>query len=367
MSLTSEVMKMDERTPPVRKNGKLFGQFKELVNAKLNENSKVALFSHPSPDPDAIGSQMGLGWLLKKVYDVDVDMFITGEISHPQNLTMEKLLGPKLVPISEYHPDQYDLKVLVDTIPSNAGPNLIFDVVIDHHLEMPQINNDGYLFINHQNGSCCGTIYALIKHYGVSFEEDVDYDQQVATAMMVGIYTDTCGMLGDRGTKEDRDAFNELFDFRDPEALKEIAKYKRPKSWISIKAAAANEAITEDGTAVVGLGIVSLKHRDLIADMADEMLRWEGVNMSIAFALVDGDTLQGSVRSMCASVSAAKFCRLLGEERGGHGWGHAAMGGYRYPLAGFALQRDEDEDTKAEAWKLLNRREMARITKLMKK
>jgi nanoRNase/pAp phosphatase (c-di-AMP/oligoRNAs hydrolase) len=356
---------------PEKKNGnvKIFEQFRELVTTKLKSGSgKVAIFTHPSPDPDAIGSQMGLTWLLKRVYDVDVDMFIAGEISHPQNLTMEKLLSPKLIPIEECNPADYDMRFLVDTIPSNAGrKDIQFDAVIDHHVEMPVVNGDNYLFINLHTGSCCGTIYNLITQYGISFEEDVDYDQQVATAMMVGIYTDTCGLLGDRRTKLDGDAFNELFDYRDPEALKEIAKFKRPKSWISIKAGAATEAITEDGVSVVGLGMVSLKHRDLIADMADEMLLWEGVNLSVAFSLVDGDTLQGSVRSMCASVSAAKLCKALGEERGGTGWGHAAMGGYRYSLAGFSLGPDEDEETKSDAWKLINRREIIRIFKMLKK
>lgn len=361
-----------EQRVPEKKNGttKAFNQFKDIAGARLKSGGgRVAICTHPFPDPDAIGSQMGIGWLMKKVYNADVDMFISGEISHPQNLTMEKLLSPKLIPLEECKPDQYDLRILVDTIPSNSGacPDMRYDIVIDHHLEVPVVNGDNYLFINLHTGSCCGTVYNLIRYHGYTFEEEVDYDQQVATAMMVGIYTDTCGMLGDRNTEYDREAFNGLFNFRNPEALKEIAKFKRPKQWITLKAAAANEAITEDGVSVVGLGMVSLKHRDIIADMADEMLLWDGVNLSIAFALVDGDTLQGSVRSMCASVSAAKLCKALGEERGGTGWGHAAMGGYRYSLAGFSLGKDEDDETKAEAWKLLNRRELVRVFKLLKK
>lgn len=364
---------MDEHTTlsvgTEKKNGtnKAFTQFKEVIEGKQNA-SRVAIFTHPSPDPDAIGSQMGLSWLLQKVYDFDVDMFIAGEISHPQNLTMEKLLGPKLIPVETYNSSFYDFTILVDTIPGNAGkPDINFDIVIDHHVEMPVINNDNVLFINLHTGSCCATIYGLIDFYGAYFEEDSETDQKVATAMMVGVYTDTCGLLGDRRTKMDGDAFNGLFDYRDPEALKEIAKFKRPKSWVRTKAAAATEAITENGAAVVGLGMVSLKQRDLIADMADDMVLWEGVNLSISFALVDGNTVQGSVRSMCAQVSAAKLCKLLGEERGGHGWGHAAMGGYRYPIGGFAVGDDEDERFKSEVWQVLNKRELNRVFKLLKK
>jgi hypothetical protein len=57
----------------------------------------------------------------------------------------------------------------------------------------------------------------------------------------------------------------------------------------------------------------------------------------------------------------------LGEERGGQGWGHAAMGGYRYSLGGFALCQDDDDDTKNETWRLLNRRELRRVHRLIKK
>jgi c-di-AMP phosphodiesterase-like protein len=48
---------------------KAFQQFKDLVSSKIKVGGRVAVFTHPSPDPDAIGSQMGMAWLLKKVYD----------------------------------------------------------------------------------------------------------------------------------------------------------------------------------------------------------------------------------------------------------------------------------------------------------
>lgn len=356
--------------PELRKNGtaKLFGQLKDVLDAKLRGGGKAAVFSHPAPDPDAIGSQMGVAWLLNKAYGVDVDMFIEGEISHPQNLTMEKLLGPKLIPVDGCDPAAYAVRILVDTIPSNVRrKDIAFDVVVDHHVDVPVVNGEGYLFVNLHTGSCCGTVYSALNHYGVRFEEDVDQDQQVATALMVGIYTDTCGMLGDRFTEFDHEAYGALFPYRNAEWLKEIARYKRPRYWVTTKAAAVAEAHTDGNVTVVGVGMLSPKHRDLIADVAEEMLTWEGTNLSIAFALVGGDALQGSVRSMCASVSAAKLCQRLGEERGGGGWGHPAMGGYRFSLGGFAVGQDDDEETRAETWKLLNRREVQRIIRSLKK
>ena len=49
-------------------------------------SARIAIFTHPSPDPDAIGSQMGLAWLLRKSHDnIEVDCFYDGHVSHPQN------------------------------------------------------------------------------------------------------------------------------------------------------------------------------------------------------------------------------------------------------------------------------------------
>ena len=50
----------------------------EKIKVALTEKgvAKIAIFTHPSPDPDAIGSQMGLTWLLRKAYDgVELDCF----------------------------------------------------------------------------------------------------------------------------------------------------------------------------------------------------------------------------------------------------------------------------------------------------
>ena len=97
------------------------------------------------------------------------------------------------------------------------------------------------------------------------------------------------------------------------------------------------------------------------------MLTWESIDLSIAFVLIDGDTIQGSVRSMCSSVSAAKLAKQLGTERGGDGWGHAEAAGYNYSLAGFSIGPEEDETTRTEAWNLINKREVKRIFSLLKK
>jgi nanoRNase/pAp phosphatase (c-di-AMP/oligoRNAs hydrolase) len=353
-------------------NGKCLGTLKEFFTARLSGGGcKVALFSHPFPDPDAIASMMGLAWLLDKVFEADVKLFIMGDVSHPQNNIFVNLLAPKLIPVEECCPNDYEMRILLDVIPSNAGVAdkvIAFDAVIDHHVEQVTSEYQG-LFVNMHTGSCVATIYSLIKSFGLSFEEENDADQLVATAMMVGIATDTCNQMADRTTEYDHEAYKELFPYRDPIALQKIVKYKVPRSW-AVKLGEAMDDIeqkTQEGVAVVGVGLLSCKQRDLIAYIADNLLSLEGVDTAVVFAIIDGIGLQGSVRTDTSSVSAAKLCSDLGKERGGAGWGHARMAGYRFNLGGMAIDANDNEDIQEMTWLLAEKREVERIKRLIKK
>ena len=131
-----------------------------------NQAGKVAIFCHINPDPDAIGSMMGMKWLLERRYGLESDLFYDGEVSHPQNGIMVNLLDPGLKRVSEdYVSEDYELRILVDTIPSYAGvgdKQVIFDVVIDHHKDMPDHDYKG-IMIHKKAGSCCGIVYDMIN------------------------------------------------------------------------------------------------------------------------------------------------------------------------------------------------------------
>lgn len=333
---------------------------------------RAALFTHNCPDPDAIGSMMGMAHLLTKVYGIECDLFYSGEISHPQNNAICNLLDPQLKRSKEeYKLETYQIHILCDTIPSNAGVGdhkVEFDLVIDHHKELP---NGGYtgLVIHMKTGSCCAIVYKLMECLckPTVFEDDNDIDSKVATAMIAGIVTDTEHMVSDDSTELEFDAFSKLFPFRSPIFLKQIVFFKKPKFWIDVKAAAATAAFIDDeGYAIVGLGLIPEKQRDLIADMAEEMVTWASVETAIAFAVVGGERIEGSVRSLNASISVSEFCKKLGS-RHGVGGGKMGKGAYRYSLAGMSIDPDEDEETKRKTWDLIREKETKRISRMIKK
>jgi nanoRNase/pAp phosphatase (c-di-AMP/oligoRNAs hydrolase) len=347
----------------------VYQDFYEKIQSK--NCLKIAIFTHRSPDPDAMSSMMGLSWIFKKKFNIESDLFYSGEISHPQNGVFLNLVNPNLKKIEEFNFNDYEIKVLVDSIPENAGLNdkeIVFDVVIDHHRDLPS-SFEGVL-IHKKVGSCASIIYDMMKHFVKEedwLDEDVDSDQKLATALIAGIITDTEYMMSDDSTEYEFKAFSELFPYRDSNFLKQIIFFKRPKIWIDKKAeGCAHARINEDGYAIVGLGIIPEKHRDLIADMAEEMVSWASVETAVAFGVIGGDRIEGSVRSLNPSLTVSEFCKVLGGKYGSGGGKHG-KGAYRLSLAGMSIDPDEDEDDIKEAWESIKKRETKRIMRAIKK
>jgi nanoRNase/pAp phosphatase (c-di-AMP/oligoRNAs hydrolase) len=315
---------------------------------------------------------MGMAWLLQKSFGLESELFYNGEVSHPQNGVMVNLLEPGMKRVNEeYKPGNFGLHVLLDTIPENAGvgnQSVNFDVVVDHHRELP--HNFNGVVVHKKCGSVSAIVFDMMKHF-VNQEDwlndDVDADQKVATALIAGIVTDTEYMMSDDSTEYEFRAFSELFPYRNSGFLKQIVFFKRPKFWIDKKAEACAEAkINEEGFAVVGLGMIPEKQRDLIADMAEEMASWASVETAIAFGVVGGDRIEGSVRSLNASLTVSDFCRKLGGKHGTGGGKHG-KGAYKLPLAGFSIDADEEEEDVLEAWESIKKRETKRIMRLIRK
>ena len=344
--------------------------FDDLIKA-TDSNKLVAIFSHRCPDPDAIGSMMGMRWLLRKQYGIDSKLYYDGEVAHPQNVSMENLLEPGLQKAADsYNAGEHDLHVLVDTIPANAGTGgheIKFDVVIDHHRDLPK-DYSGIL-IHRKAGSCAGIIYDMLKKLVEKenwFSDETDGDTKVATAMIAGIVTDCMFLMADDTTELERNAFNELFEFRDSAALHQIVFFKRPRLWIDKKAAGCSDAdVDGEGYAIVGLGIIPSSQRDLIADMADEMISWATVETAIAFGVVGGDRIEGCVRSLNASINVPELCKKLAGKCGSGGGKHG-KGAYRIDLSP-AFDPDEAEEDLHSAWVSLKGRETKRIRRLISK
>ena len=273
-------------------------KFDAYIIAKLKGckvKKRAAVFSHPQIDIDAIGAQLGLHHLLETKYDIETDLYIDGDISHPQNKIAVQLLDPNLIPVAKYKPDNYFLNILVDTIPSNAGTGgneIKFDIVVDHHKEIPD-DSDGCLAIHEFSGSCCGIVWEIMDGLGVELNPENEVHAQIGLGLWAGVVCDTqsCSKLDtcDRDFKTQRD----MFHIASAESMRKISRYKIPLSWAKILGRAINDHIIHDGIVVAGLGLLEEDQYHAIAMVADTMLGWNNIHTAVAFALVERKYISG--------------------------------------------------------------------------
>jgi len=343
----------------------------------LNEvKGKVAIFTHVGPDSDALCAMESVKWLLMKGHDLESVCFCDGQISHPQNRATIENLDISYQKISEYDPKEFVFHVIVDASPGDyagVGSNDIkFDVVIDHHKKLPNADFKG-LYINLHAGSACATVYELMKQYKLEFKPEEEEDSKIATAIMIGVMTDTDHLCSEDTSGYDFKANLELFHLRDKDAFKRITRWRLPQSWITIEASATLNALrsVEDGVAITGLGIIQENQRDVIAHFADLVVNWAGVDSAVIFAIIEcedgvGDRVEGCVRSTDTTVSVAELCAELGGSFGGGG-GKAGKGRYYIPLNEFSIGSQVNGEIKQKTWELVSLTQIERIRKIVKK
>jgi nanoRNase/pAp phosphatase (c-di-AMP/oligoRNAs hydrolase) len=94
---------------------------------------------HNNPDPDAIGSAVGMRELYRRYLGIESRIVFGGIVGRTENRTMLRLLRIEIVPATKVDYDSCDLLTLVDTQPGHGHTPLPIgrspEGVIDHHPE----------------------------------------------------------------------------------------------------------------------------------------------------------------------------------------------------------------------------------------
>jgi nanoRNase/pAp phosphatase (c-di-AMP/oligoRNAs hydrolase) len=101
---------------------------------------------------------------------------------------------------------------------------------------------------------------------------------------------------------------------------------------------------------IAGVGFVRDEDRDGIGQTADFLLRHEGVETAIVFGIVNGDALDGSLRTSSAKIDPDRWIKeVFGQDSTGkhYGGGRRNKGGFRIPLGLLARCTD-----RKALWKL---------------
>jgi len=176
--------------------------FDKLKNI-LQQHNSVLLTTHVNPDADAIGSEIALFKILKRI---GKQVHIINSSSTPYNLTFLD----KENKIEQYKPEkhsniikQVDLLVGLDFNRSDRLANMRDDfinssahkILIDHHQDEENFVND--FFVDPLYSATGQIIYDLIKKTSI-----VDLNYEIAEPLYAAIMTDTGSFKYERTTPE---------------------------------------------------------------------------------------------------------------------------------------------------------------------
>lgn len=284
-------------------------------SAKAIRGRGANIFTQWIGDPDALGSAVVLKAILESLGAKEVRI-LTGALGHPQNRSLVQRCGIELKdPNSERLPR--GLHCMVDTSPplgmSNTGPVQPvkeYFFVADHHADPDEVEENcaaqgvrrvKLAFVGLPVGSTSSYMAAL----GMAFDVMDSMGPALRAAVALGIYTDTSALLHG-ATPLDFRMFEKLTrDDETLDVLDDLRDYRVPPEWYAYREAGYRHMETTGAVRIAPLGYVREEHRDVVAEIASDLLRLESTSIGIAIAVTQRGT----------EVSVRADSRLLGQDR----------------------------------------------------
>jgi nanoRNase/pAp phosphatase (c-di-AMP/oligoRNAs hydrolase) len=286
-------------------------------SAKAIRGRGANIFTQWVGDPDALGSAVVLSAILRELGAEEVRT-LTGSLGHPQNRNLVARCG---IVLHDPNRDRLrgGLHCMVDTSPplgilATPGVDPVKDYffVADHHADPEEVEENCRAkgvrrvrlpFVGLAVGSTSAFMAVIAAAFGVL--EKLTPAEKAAAAL--GIYTDTSALLHG-ATPLDFKMFEVLTRAEETqEILDELRDYRVPPEWYAYRAAAFRNQEVTGAVRVAPVGFVRDAHRDVIAEIANELLRVEGTSIAITIAV--------TARGVEASVRADS--RLLGQDQEG--------------------------------------------------
>jgi nanoRNase/pAp phosphatase (c-di-AMP/oligoRNAs hydrolase) len=187
------------------------------------------------------------------------------------------------------------------------------DLVIDHHPLRDQTPaRSRWVDVRSDFGASASIVakYLMAK--------DVPFTPLLATAFFYAIKSETQD-LGVQAHAADRQVYFHLFPKVDPQVLFEVTHPRVSHEYFRILGDLVRQTALYDGAAITYIGHISTP--DLVAEMADQLMRLVGVEWALCMGAHGGDfilSLRTSHRGGGAGQMIQRIVRGLGQA-GGHG------------------------------------------------
>lgn len=289
-----------------------------LLKLKEADLSKTAIFLGAGVDPDGLASQAAMVHLVTK-WGGKPHTFYRGTFNRPQNRTMQQVLNLFPKPESDFKADDNYTTIISVDGPASVCPT-VPDFIIDHHKQAApaKVGSDVRLI---------GATSSIMWEYLLADGEDLQGEDgaRLATALAIGILTDTRTGGEESCTALDYDALGYCLKHKDARLYREILNYPKPSYYNDLYAIGWTNKVIEGTVLVTGCGPLTVQRSGVISDLAEKFAETDGISTAIVFAVVDGD-IDISVRSSNTSLNVDEFVRqAFGEGGGKPGAGRAVV------------------------------------------
>jgi nanoRNase/pAp phosphatase (c-di-AMP/oligoRNAs hydrolase) len=306
----------------------------EPALARLRGRHALLIYMHDNPDPDALASAFGLKRVVEHALPIKATLVLGGIVGRAENRAMVETLRIPLVPAETLDPSAYDAVAIVDSQPETGNnslpPGRPIDVVIDHHPAREESAQVPWRDIRPELGATSTIIVEYLRALNAPL------DTPLATALFYALRAETRD-LGREATHAERVAYLFLFPLVDFHLLSLISQPKVPREHFAALDRALRSAQVWSDLVTVNMG--SIAYPDLVAEVADLLLAWEGAHFVLCCGCY-GDRFYLSLRTEPSERRAGTLMRQLISSEGAAG-GHGTMAGGRLfrPLATDAERR----------------------------
>ena len=306
--------------------------------SSISDGSKVTIFCHDNPDPDALASALAMNELFSSHGHIS-QIVHGGMIEHHQNQAMVKQLEipvRRLILDWEITDIIKDSDVIVAVDFHRPGANNIMPkdciphIIIDHHTVDEMVTAD-LAMVSSEYSSTSSMVASLLM------SSDFEMNSRVATALAFGIKTDTLGFTRNFNAVDVR-ALLWINAWVDKEKLSLIEMPPRSIEALESFSTALNKKLQIRN--LILAPVHNLTNRDSLAQIADFLLPTEGIDIVVAFGIRRGKVIL-SVRANKAGLHVGKV--LSNNFPDGMAGGHKSLGGGQIPLE-VIIPRSKDSE-----------------------
>ncbi|ELY53603.1 DHH family phosphoesterase [Natronococcus jeotgali] len=303
-------------------SGELEYNAEKLARLIESTDSRLAILTQDSPDPDSIASAAALQAIADHL-GIDADIVYLGDVGHQENRAFVNLLGIDLVQWDEIaDPSVYDTAALVDHATSSEM-SLDIDIVIDHH-ESEESYDPEFADVRPNMSSTSTIMTKYIQEF------DMNVSEEVATALLYGIRAETLDFKRDT-TPADLTAAAYLYPFANHDTLEQVESPSMSPETLDVLAEAITNRDVQGSHLVSNAGFV--RDREALTQAAGHLLDLEGVTTTAVFGIAD-ETIFLAGRSKDIRINIGK---VLDDAYGeiGETAGHSTQASAEIPLGIF--------------------------------